>query len=95
MDIVGMIVNLVSGGVGGNISGATIKETSLGTLGNTIAGAVGGVAGSYILKAVGVLSSMGLADMTVGAIAGEAGVAAVSGAVLTGIIGFIKNKMAK
>jgi uncharacterized membrane protein YeaQ/YmgE (transglycosylase-associated protein family) len=95
MDIVGAIVNLVSGGVGGNIAGASWKEMSLGTLGNTIAGAIGGVAGGYILQAVGILNSLGLADMSVGSMVTEAGGAAVSGAIITGVIGFIKNKMAK
>lgn len=93
MDIMGMLVNLVSGGVGGNVAGAALKDKSLGAIGNTIAGAVGGVAGSYILQAVGVLTSMGLADMTAGSIATEAGLTAVCGAVLTAVVGFIKKKM--
>ena len=93
MDIMGLIVNVVSGAVGGNISGAALKEKSLGVIGNTIAGAVGGTAGTYILQAVGVLSSMGLANMTAGSVATDAGVTAVFGAVVTGVIGFIKSKM--
>lgn len=92
MDIMGLIVNAVSGAVGGNISGAALKEKSLGTIGNTIAGAVGGTAATYILQAVGMLSSMGLADMSVGSIASEAGVTAIFGAIVTAVIGFIKNK---
>lgn len=95
MDIVGMLVNVVSGAVGGNVSGAALKEKSLGTIGNTVAGAIGGVAGGYILQAVDVLNSMGIADMQVGALATEAGLTAVCGAVLTAVIGFIKSKMAK
>jgi uncharacterized membrane protein YeaQ/YmgE (transglycosylase-associated protein family) len=95
MDIAGLLVKLVGGAVGGNISGAALKEQSLGAIGNTIAGAVGGVAGGYILQAVGVLSSMGLSEMSVGSMATEGGVTAVSGAVLTAIIGFIKSKMGK
>jgi len=94
MDIVGTLVNLVSGGVGGNLSGAALKEKSLGAIGNTIAGVVGGVAGSYIMQAVGVLNTLGVADMTIGDMASGAGVAAVSGAVLTALVGFIKSKMA-
>lgn len=93
MDIIGTIVNLIGGAVGGNISGAALKETSLGTIGNTIAGAVGGVAGSYILQAVGVLSSLGLADASIGTIATSAGATAICGAVVTAIVGFIKKSM--
>lgn len=95
MDMVGMLVNAVSGAVGGNISGAALKQMSLGTIGNTIAGAVGGVAGTYIAQAMGILASMGLADMTVASIGTEAGISAVCGAVVTVIVGFVKNKMAK
>lgn len=95
MDIVGMLVNLVSGAVGGNISGAALKDMSLGTLGNTIAGAVGGVAGNYILHAVGILGAMGMADMTMGSLLSGAGASGVSGLVITALIGFIKSKMAK
>lgn len=95
MDIVGMLVNLVSGAVGGNVAGMAWKEKSLGAIGNTIAGAVGGVAGNYILQAVGILSAAGLADMSAATLATEGGVAAVCGAVVTAIVGFVKSKMGK
>lgn len=95
MDIVGAIINLVSGAVGGNILGAAWKDKTLGAVGNTIAGAIGGVAGTYIMQAVGVLNSLGLSEMTIGSIAGSVGTSAVSGAVLTGIAGLIKNAMSK
>lgn len=48
MDISGLIANLVGGGLGGLLSGAALKEKSLGTMGNIIAGLVGGTIGSYI-----------------------------------------------
>lgn len=95
MDITGLIVNLVSGGVGGNLSAAAMKDKSLGAIGNTVAGAIGGVAGAYITQAVGILQNLGLADMTVGSVATEAGAAAIGGAILTAVIGFIKSKMSK
>lgn len=93
MDIIGAIVNLVSGGIGGNITGAALKDKSLGAIGNTIAGAVGGVIGGYILQAVGVLSSLGLADMSIGSMATDAGGSLICGAILTAIVGFVKKKM--
>jgi len=40
--IIGVIISLISGAVGGNIAGGVLKEQSLGTVGNTIAGLVGG-----------------------------------------------------
>ena len=95
MDIVGMIISLISGGAGGNIVGALLKNKnlSLGTVGNTIAGLVGGAAGGYILQAMGFLNSMGLADMSVGSILGNIGTSGVSGAILTAILGMIKGAM--
>ncbi|MFI4963350.1 MAG: hypothetical protein ACHP6H_05790 [Legionellales bacterium] len=95
MDIIGLVTNLVSGAVGGNVAGAGLKDKSLGTLGNTLAGLVGGVAGDYILQAVGFLNSMGMADMSMGNILGQVGTGAVSGGVLTAIIAFAKSAMNK
>ena len=40
-----IIIGLISGAVGGNVAGAAMKENSLGTIGNSIAGIVGGGAG--------------------------------------------------
>ena len=42
MDITSLIIQLVSGAVGGNIGGAIFKNLSLGTTGNSIAGIIGG-----------------------------------------------------
>ena len=92
MDIAGLLINLVSGAVGGNLAGAGLKEQSLGAIGNTIAGLIGGAAGGYILKAVDILNTAGVANMPVSSIATEAGATAVCGAILTAIVGFIKNK---
>jgi len=49
MDIVTLIIQLLSGAAGGNIAGALLKNISLGTLGNSIAGIVGGGLGAQIL----------------------------------------------
>ena len=95
MDIVGLIVNLVSGGVGGNAAGVALKDKSLGVIGNTIAGMVGGAAGGYIVQAVGLLTTLGLADSTASSLMGDAGAALVGGGALTAIIGFIKKAMGK
>jgi len=48
-----IIIGLISGAVGGNVAGAAMKENSLGTIGNSIAGIVGGGAGAGILQALG------------------------------------------
>lgn len=95
MDIVGLIVTAVSGLVGGNVAGAALKDKTLGAIGNSIAGIVGGVAGTYILQAVNILQTMGMADLTVGSIAGTIGSGAISGGILTAIVGLIKSAMVK
>jgi uncharacterized membrane protein YeaQ/YmgE (transglycosylase-associated protein family) len=41
MDMVGVIISLISGAAGGNIAGAALKDQSLGTVGNSIAGILG------------------------------------------------------
>ena len=51
MDFVSLIVSLVSGAVGGNAAGAVMKDKSLGTVGNSIAGVLGGGLGGAILDA--------------------------------------------
>jgi uncharacterized membrane protein YeaQ/YmgE (transglycosylase-associated protein family) len=50
MNLVSLIIEAVSGAVGGNLAGAAMKENSLGTLGNSIAGIVGGGLGGVLLQ---------------------------------------------
>jgi uncharacterized membrane protein YeaQ/YmgE (transglycosylase-associated protein family) len=85
--LVQLIINLVSGAVGGNIAGAVLKNFNLGPVGNTIVGLIGGGLGGQLLSATGLLQSTGMA----GDIAGSA----VGGGVLLVIVGLIKNAMAK
>jgi len=85
--LVQLITSLISGGVGGNIAGALLKNFSLGPLGNTIVGLIGGGLGGQLLNATGMLQSTGM----VGDIAGSA----VGGGVLMSIIGLVKTAMAK
>ena len=80
MDITSLIIEAISGAVGGNVAGAAMKEKSLGGIGNSIAGIVGGGLGGTILQ------------MVMGTAAAGGG---VGGAILMAIIGIIKNQMAK
>jgi len=52
MNIIGLVIQLISGAVGGNVAGALMKNFSLGPLGNSIAGIVGGGIGGQILSAL-------------------------------------------
>ncbi|HKD45392.1 MAG TPA: hypothetical protein VKD24_07010 [Candidatus Angelobacter sp.] len=85
--LVQLIVSLISGGVGGNIAGALLKNFSLGPLGNTIVGLIGGGLGGQLLSATGMLQSTGM----VGDIAGSA----VGGGILMTIIGLLRTAMTK
>ncbi|HEY1472404.1 MAG TPA: hypothetical protein VGF61_25430 [Candidatus Acidoferrum sp.] len=85
--IVTWLLTLISGAVGGNIGGASIKDQSLGPVVNTILGLIGGVGGSQLLAALGGLQSLGQI--------GNIGASGIVGAVLPIIIGLLKNKFAK
>ena len=52
MNIVSLIIQLVTGAIGGNVAGAALKNYNLGPLGNSLAGIVGGGIGGQILSAV-------------------------------------------
>jgi uncharacterized membrane protein YeaQ/YmgE (transglycosylase-associated protein family) len=94
MEIVPLLVQLISGAVGGNIAGGILKKLSLGTVGNSIVGILGGGLGGVLLSALGAhASGSGGVDMTsvLGSIAGGG----VGGGVLLAIVGAIKNAMGK
>jgi hypothetical protein len=81
-----LLIQLISGAVGGNAAGAALKEKGLGALGNTITGLLGGAGIGQLLAS--------LAPQLLESLAGQIGGAGVGGAVVTAIIGIIKSKMA-
>ncbi len=86
-----IILQLVAGAVGGNIGGAAMKDSSLGGLGNTIAGAIGGVgAGSALAPLIPALANAAGGGLNIGNLAASG----VGGIVLQIIVGLIKSKMA-
>jgi uncharacterized membrane protein YeaQ/YmgE (transglycosylase-associated protein family) len=94
MDITSLIVEAVSGAVGGNVAGAAMKEKSLGPVGNSIAGIVGGGLGGTILQMVMGTGATG-GGMDLQSILANVGGGGVGGAILMIIIGIIKNQMSK
>lgn len=97
MDIQSLIIQLVIGAIGGNGAGAVLKDQSLGTVGNTIAGIVGGGLGGQILARLmnsGAVDAAGAAMQSGGMVANIAG-GGIGGAVLMIIAGVIKNMMNK
>lgn len=88
-----LIIQLVSGAVGGNVAGAAMKKSSLGTIGNSIVGILGGGIGAQILGMLNLSSGTGAADLSgiLGSVAGGG----VGGGVLMAIIGVIKKVISK
>ena len=95
MNIVSLIIEVISGAVGGNVAGAAMKENSLGTMGNSIAGIVGGGLGGTILQMVmGTAAAGGGGSLDLTTIVSNVAGGGVGGAILMAIVGIIKNKMA-
>jgi uncharacterized membrane protein YeaQ/YmgE (transglycosylase-associated protein family) len=94
MDIVSLLISLISGAVGGNIAGAAMKDKSLGTLGNSIAGIVGGGLGGALLRAVGMFMQSG-GTLDPGAIIGNIAGGGIGGAILLIVVSLIKGAMAR
>lgn len=52
--ILPLILQLISGALGGNGAGKAMPKLSLGNIGNTIAGILGGLGGGQLLSILGV-----------------------------------------
>lgn len=91
--LVNLIVQLVSGAVGGNIAGAVLKQFSLGTLLNSVVGIVGGGLGGQILSML--LGVGGGGGLDIGSIISQVAGGGVGGAILMVIVGIIKKALAK
>ena len=91
MDISSLIINLISGAVGGNVAGAIMKEKSLGVLGNSLAGVVGGGLGGAILHAVLPSIAHSGGDGLLSSILDNVAGGGVGGAVLLFIVSLIRS----
>ena len=96
--IVSFIIQLIAGAVGGNAAGGLLKNINLGPLGNTIAGAAGGGIGGSILS--GLIPALGSAasaggGFDIGVLAGQLAGGGITGAVVTAVVGLIKNALIK
>ncbi|MGB7932413.1 MAG: hypothetical protein WCH04_09340 [Gammaproteobacteria bacterium] len=90
--LIPVIIQLISGAVGGNIAGALLKKLTLGPVGNSLVGILGGGIGGQILSALG--ASAGGAG-GIGGILGDIGSGGVGGAILLAVVGLIKKMFAK
>jgi uncharacterized membrane protein YeaQ/YmgE (transglycosylase-associated protein family) len=93
MNILNLIISLVSGAFGGNAAGAMMKDQSLGTMGNSIAGVLGGGLGGAILQELG--SGTGSGGMDIGTILGSIASGGVGGGIMMLVISWIRSAMLK
>ena len=84
MDLTTLLVQVISGAVGGNVAGVLNKAKSLGPLVNTILGALGGVGGGQLLGQV-------VTNMLGNATAGNVSSSAIVGILLPLIVSFFKK----
>ena len=91
--LIPLIIQLVSGAVGGNVIGSVFKNLSLGGLGNSIAGIVGGGIGGQLLGMLGM--GLGGGGMDAAGILGTVASSAIGGGVLMTVIGFIRRLLGK
>lgn len=95
MDLTSLMIQLISGAIGGNAAGAASKDMSLGPVGNTIAGALGGGVGGQILNSVlGLGGAAAASGLDIGTIVQGFLTGGISGGVTALVIGAIKAKMA-
>jgi len=55
MDLTSLVIQFITGAIGGNVAGMAVKDKSLGTLGNSIAGVIGG---AIVISVVSVIKGM-------------------------------------
>lgn len=93
--LINLIIQLISGAVGGNIAGVALKDYSLGTLGNSIAGVVGGGVGGWLLQSLVPALAQTASTTDWSAVVGQVASGGVGGAVLMIVVGVLKNMMGK
>jgi hypothetical protein len=89
-----LIIQLISGAVGGNLAGGMLQKLSLGSVGNSIVGILGGGIGGQILAALG-LGGAGAGGGDIGSILGSVAGGGVGGGVLLAIVGFVRQAMGR
>ncbi|QDP00504.1 hypothetical protein [Thalassotalea sp. PS06] len=94
MEFIPLIIQLVSGALGGNLAGSIFQNFSLGTLGNSIVGILGGGLGGQLLSMIGV-SMGGDSGMDLASIIGSVASGAVGGGVLMTIFGMVRALFGK
>jgi uncharacterized membrane protein YeaQ/YmgE (transglycosylase-associated protein family) len=94
MDFLPLLIQLVSGAVGGNIAGAVLNNLDLGPVGNSIVGILGGGLGGQLLALLGAgAAPSGSLDLT--SLVGSVASGGVGGGALMAIVGALKQATKK
>ena len=88
-----LIIQLISGALGGNLAGKLFPGISLGTLGNSISGILGGGIGGWLLSMIGLAEPE--ASMHLSSILGSVASGGVGGGIIMAILGALKNAFVK
>jgi hypothetical protein len=91
-----ILINLISGAVGGIGAGKSSPTFDLGTVGNIISGLVGGgVLGQIVpLLLPSVMAAAQSGNLSVAGVVSQVIAGGAGGAILTALVGAIKNKAA-
>jgi uncharacterized membrane protein YeaQ/YmgE (transglycosylase-associated protein family) len=91
-DIINLLIQLLSGAVGGNIAGGLSRTGGMGAPANTLAGVVGGGIGGQILTALLGLATARTAagGLDIQGFVSQLLAGGISGGVLTGILNLIR-----
>jgi hypothetical protein len=91
-----ILINLIAGALGGVGAGKASPAFDLGTVGNVISGLVGGgILGQIVtLLLPTIVAAAQSGNLSIGGIFSQAIAGGAGGAILTAIIGAIKNKVA-
>ena len=94
MEYLPLVIQLITGAVGGNVTGKLAPKLNLGTLGNSVAGILGGGIGGQLLGMLGLgAAPSGALDLP--SILGSVASGGVGGGVLMLIVGLIKSALSK
>jgi uncharacterized membrane protein YeaQ/YmgE (transglycosylase-associated protein family) len=94
MDIINLIASLISGAVGGSMVDGALKDQSLGPTGDSLVGVLGGGIVGVILQSLGIATGSGSDALDAASLIGNIVICGVGGALVTLVIGLIKDAMA-
>ncbi|QDV70170.1 hypothetical protein Poly24_38890 [Rosistilla carotiformis] len=94
MQYLPLIIQLVSGAAGGNLTGKLAKKLDLGVLGNSIAGILGGGLGGQLLGMLGIEAGPS-GSIDIASILGSVASGGVGGGAVMALVGLIKSVLLK